>query len=94
MFLYFVIMFYCQLYTNCLLLKNLLLLIFMFIDIAGLETLPPELTRNFNLMRDLDQRTQGIIAENIFIFMIFSFILSSNRKLIIYFKHLADFYKY
>lgn len=37
------------------------MLIFLFICfyIIGLETLPTELQRNFNLMRDLDQRTQG-----------------------------------
>ena len=33
--------------------------------VVGLETLPTELQRNFNLMRDLDQRTQGIVPQRL-----------------------------
>ena len=30
---------------------------------SGLETLPTELMRNFNLMKDLDKRTQGKVTN-------------------------------
>lgn len=68
-------------------------LIFLFICfyIIGLETLPTELQRNFNLMRDLDQRTQGrmlpikyvitiliIMYISIIIFTVLNFKLFNN----------------
>lgn len=68
------------------------MLIFLFICfyIIGLETLPTELQRNFNLMRDLDQRTQGrmpikyvittliIMYISIIIFTVLNFKLFNN----------------
>ena len=33
----------------------------MYVLFLGLESLPTELQRNFNLMRDLDQKAQGML---------------------------------
>ena len=33
---------------------------------SGLESLPTELQRNFNLMRDLDTRSQGLIVSSVY----------------------------
>lgn len=39
----------------------MLLALIVFCHTPGIENLPFELQRNFNLMRDLDQRTEGEI---------------------------------
>jgi inhibitor of growth protein 4 len=48
-----------------------------FILFQGLENLSPELTRNFKLMHDLDQRVQGSLN-----FHIFAFTFLSNNLII------------
>lgn len=59
------------------------MLIFLFICfyIIGLETLPTELQRNFNLMRDLDQRTQGRMLPIKYVITIFNHYVHFNHNI-------------